>query len=69
MTITITLNGEPYALLGEQHTPNALLQALQLAPEKVAIECNRSIVPTSQFASHHFAAGDEVEIVHFIGGG
>ncbi len=35
----------------------------------VAIEVNREIVPRARHADHTLAPGDEVEVVHFVGGG
>ncbi len=46
-----------------------LVAELQLDSRKVAIELNRSIVPRSNYATTPINAGDEIEIVGFIGGG
>jgi thiazole synthase/sulfur carrier protein len=45
------------------------LARLGLEPEKVAVERNLGIVPRSRFATTILAAGDKLEIVHFVGGG
>ena len=42
---------------------------LGLAPEKVAVERNLSVVPRSTLAQVLVEDGDEIEIVHFVGGG
>ncbi len=64
----ITLNGKPYIL--EQETNILQLSSLlELESSRVAIERNREIVPRSQYAVVALQAGDEVEIVSFIGGG
>ncbi len=47
----------------------ALVAALGLDRRKVAVEHNRAIVPRSAYAATALAAGDRIEIVHFIGGG
>ena len=47
----------------------ALLQTLGIDARKVAVECNLEIVPKSQFAATRLGDGDQLEIVHFIGGG
>ncbi len=46
-----------------------LIEHLGLADERLAMEVNEEIVPRSQFASHNFTAGDQIEIVRAIGGG
>lgn len=46
-----------------------LLASLELPAAKVAVELNREIVPRSGYAARELAEGDEVEIVHFVGGG
>jgi len=66
--MTIILNGEPRTLDGPT-TVGGMLTALGFDPRKVAVERNREIVPKSTFADTALADGDEIEIVHFIGGG
>ena len=46
-----------------------LLQVLALGDAKVAIELNHSIVPRSQHSQQTLSDGDQIEIVHAIGGG
>ena len=46
-----------------------LLQRIGLDTRKVAVERNLEIVPRSTYAATALAAGDQLEIVHFIGGG
>lgn len=46
-----------------------LLRAEGLAERRVAIECNREIVPKCQHASHLLSDGDQLELVHALGGG
>ncbi len=64
----IKLNGEDYPLEGAVSVA-ALVQKLALDERKIAIERNFEIVPRIAYATTQLAAGDEVEIVHFIGGG
>jgi thiamine biosynthesis protein ThiS len=68
MEIEITLNGEP------QHVPEGtsvadLIGRLELVPEQVAVERNRSLVRRAEHASTRLEAGDEVEVVTLVGGG
>ena len=68
MTISITLNGEPRSIVSGT-TIAALAAELGLDPAKVAVERNLAIVPRSTLASVVIAEGDQIEIVHFVGGG
>lgn len=68
MTATILVNGEA-RVLDEPLSLSALVERLGLDTRKVAIECNAAIVPRSLYAQTWLAAGDQLEIVHFIGGG
>lgn len=66
--ITITLNGEPYALEGPI-TVAALLDRLKLHPQTVAVELNQDIVRRDRYPATTLSAGDRVEVVRMIGGG
>ena len=46
-----------------------LLNSEGLADRRVAIEVNGEIVPRGLHASQRLQAGDQVEIVHALGGG
>jgi thiazole synthase len=46
-----------------------VLGELGLDPRKVAVECNLEIVPRSTFGEVLVQEGDQLEIVHFVGGG
>jgi sulfur carrier protein len=50
-------------------TARQLLERMELAGKRVAVEVNGEILPRSGHAAHEFKAGDKVEIVHAIGGG
>ena len=64
----IQLNGEPFEL-PDGATVLALLTRLDLAGRRVAVELNLDIVPRSQHESTALCDGDQVEVVHAIGGG
>ena len=64
----IILNGDRQDL-PERLSASDLLHALGLTGKRLALEVNREIVPRSTFDSHIIQPGDEVEIVHAIGGG
>ena len=64
----IQLNGEPFELPAGE-TVAALLVRMQLTGKRVAVELNLDIVPRSQHASTVLRDGDQLEVVHAIGGG
>ena len=64
----IQLNGEAYAL-SETLSVTGLLEHLQLAGRRVAVELNFEIVPRSMYETTQLKEGDAVEVVHAIGGG
>jgi len=67
-SITLRVNGE--AMPVSRGTSVAgLIAALGLDTRKVAVERNREIVPRSAYGNITLELGDEIEIVHFIGGG
>jgi thiamine biosynthesis protein ThiS len=66
--VTVTLNGEARSFAGPL-TVADLLARIGLDTRKVAVERNEAIVPRSAYAATSLAAGDALEIVHFIGGG
>ncbi|MFO1240381.1 MAG: sulfur carrier protein ThiS [Sphingomonadaceae bacterium] len=66
--LSITLNGEPRTVAPES-TIADLARELGLDPAKIAVERNLEIVPRSTLAEVQLEQGDQVEIVHFVGGG
>ncbi|RYI99898.1 MAG: sulfur carrier protein ThiS [Acetobacteraceae bacterium] len=64
----ITVNGEPRHIPAPVTLADLLLQ-IGLDTRKVAVERNLEIVPRSTYDATRLAAGDQLEIVHFIGGG
>ena len=46
-----------------------LVEQLGMKPDRVAVELNRNLVPRAQWAETNLAEGDQLEIVHFVGGG
>lgn len=67
-SMRIQLNGEPFELPDGQ-TVAHLLERLDLTGKRVAVELNLDIVPRSQHAATALSEGDQVEVVHAIGGG
>jgi thiamine biosynthesis protein ThiS len=67
-SIRIDVNGETREV-PEGASVADLLALIGLAAPKVAVERNLEIVPRSAWGATRLAAGDRLEIVHFIGGG
>ena len=67
-TITIIVNGE-HRRVNAGLSLADLASELGLVPEKVAVERNLEVVPRSTLAQVMVEDGDELEIVHFVGGG
>lgn len=67
-TITITVNGE-HMRVRDGITLAELAAQIGLVPEKVAVERNLEVVPRSTLKDVQVEDGDELEIVHFVGGG
>jgi thiazole synthase len=68
MSIEIRLNGEVQALPASLNVVQ-LLDFFGLPKERVAVERNRAIVPKAAWESVVVVPGDELEVVHFVGGG
>ncbi len=64
----IQLNGDSFEL-PDGETVEALLARLELTGRRVAVELNQDIVPRSQHGATALNDGDQVEVVHAIGGG
>lgn len=66
--INVTINGDTHSM--DEALPLIdLLSKFDIDHEKVAIEHNREIVPKTTFGDVTVDDGDNLEIVHFIGGG
>jgi thiazole synthase len=66
--VTVTVNGKP------RKVPDGvslfeLLQRLDVQPSRVVVEHNREIRRKEDFKSTRVKAGDELELVYFVGGG
>ena len=67
-TISITVNGEHRRVAAGLSIAD-LARELGLVAEKVAVERNLEVVPRSTIAQVCLEDGDDLEIVHFVGGG
>ncbi len=66
--IRITVNGAPREFPAAL-TFKELLDNLELAGKRLAIERNGQIVPRSTFTESRLADGDRIEVVVAVGGG
>ena len=66
--MTISLNGDPYEI-DAPLTVGELLARLEIDPRRVAVEHNSVVVKRAAYGSTLIDAGDEVEVVNFVGGG
>ncbi|MBB4096762.1 sulfur carrier protein ThiS [Sphingomonas kyeonggiensis] len=67
-TVSITVNGE-HKRVTAGLTIAQLAEELGLIPAKLAVERNLEVVPRSTLNEVIVEDGDELEIVHFVGGG
>ena len=67
-SIEIVVNGERRAVPAEMRV-SELVTEMGLQPERVALELNREILARPNWRTTVLAAGDRLEIVHFVGGG
>jgi thiamine biosynthesis protein ThiS len=66
--ITVRVNGEPRQV-PEGLSMLALLRWLEINEKRVAVEWNRNILKPDRWDTEVVQAGDEIEVVHFVGGG
>jgi sulfur carrier protein len=66
--MTIVVNGETRTV-APGTTVAALIGELGFGDRRVAIECNREVVPRARHATTVLVEGDRLEVVTFVGGG
>ena len=66
--ISIIVNGDA-RMIRAGETLDGLVAALNLQPERLAIELDRRIVKRAEWSTAVLSAGAKVEIVQFVGGG
>ena len=54
---------------GERLNLAQLVEQLGMKSDRVAIELNREIVSRAQWTETQLRDGDQLEVVHFVGGG
>ncbi len=66
--IKIKINGK-FSTINENLSLLTFLKQLKMPLKKVAIELNREIVDKKKLNNIKLKKNDEIEVVHFIGGG
>jgi sulfur carrier protein len=66
--IALTINGERRSFEASL-TVAQLIEHLELAGKRIALERNGEIVPRGNFAEQRLSDGDRLEIVVAVGGG
>ncbi len=66
--IKINLNGRPISVTNGT-TINNIIKKIKVQPNKIAIELNRKIIKKKNISKIYLKNKDNLEIVHFIGGG
>ncbi|HET6671049.1 MAG TPA: sulfur carrier protein ThiS [Pyrinomonadaceae bacterium] len=67
-TLWLLLNGEKREV-ADGSSLAQLIDTLELAPERIAIELNQRVVRRTEWATTELKESDRLEIVHFVGGG
>ena len=65
----IQINGEQREFPQMSLALSKLIEDLSLAPQRIAVEVNKTIVPRSNWEKTTVKDGDQIEVVHFVGGG
>jgi len=66
--LNLRINGEDREVVNNLSLKELVTQ-LNLTPERVAIELNHNVVRRADWPSTVLRENDQVEIVHFVGGG
>ena len=67
----IVLKGQPreVSIDPPAATVDALIAALEMKADRIAVERNGEIVRRTEWATTPVQSGDRFEVVHFVGGG
>lgn len=69
--LSLVLNGKQRTLaaLPSPSDLDAVLRALALRADRIAVELNGKLAPRDGWTQQPVHSGDKLEIVHFVGGG
>ena len=67
----LQINGEvrEFAIVSVPFTLAILIENLGMKADRVAVELNRDTAPRDSWSETPLKDGDQLEIVHFVGGG
>lgn len=65
----IQINGEQREFPQDSLVLMRLINELSLTPQRIAVEVNKTIVSRGDWNETTLKDGDQIEIVHFVGGG
>ncbi len=66
--VEIILNGEKKQIDSEV-TLDRLLDLFSLPRQRVAVEVNKEVVPRRNWENVRVGDADQIEVIHFVGGG
>jgi thiamine biosynthesis protein ThiS len=66
--LQVNINGQSKEI-PDHLTLSGLVAHLELASERIAVELNREVVRRKDWSTIKLREGDQLEIVHFVGGG
>jgi sulfur carrier protein len=66
--VIVFINGEKREIAADLNVAQ-LLQELGIRPGRVVVELNRDVVSRESHDTTFLKEGDNIEIVHFVGGG
>lgn len=58
-----------FSLIQARPLVTTLIEKLNLAPDRVAIELNGELLKRSAYSQATLSEKDQVEIIHYVGGG
>jgi thiamine biosynthesis protein ThiS len=67
-TVRVRLNGKDRDIEAG-HSVRSLLESLELHPALVVVELNKEILARDAYGDTQVREGDNLELVHFVGGG
>jgi len=66
--VIVHINGEKKEIAADLSLAQ-LLQELGIHPGRVVVELNRAVIARGSYDTTFLKEGDNIEIVHFVGGG
>jgi len=67
--VRIEINGEQREFAETPVFLSYVIEQMSLAPQRIAVEVNKMIVRRRDWPTTPLKDGDQIEIVHFVGGG